>query len=111
MSTRSAERGLTSRRLASPGRHIRWHDAITDAGQPSPDGFVLYWRADIAPLMTTRGELRPGTAYLMGYDAVAGKIYHQDPVRLTLMPLCPFACDWLKRRPEAASRAAIDWDW
>jgi predicted GNAT family acetyltransferase len=31
--------------------------------------------------------------------------------RLTLVPLCPFARDWLKRHPEAASRAAIDWDW
>jgi len=30
--------------------------------------------------------------------------------RLTLVPLCPFAHDWLERHPEAASRAAIDWD-
>jgi len=29
---------------------------------------------------------------------------------LTLVPLCPFARDWLERHPEAASRAVIDWD-
>jgi uncharacterized protein len=29
---------------------------------------------------------------------------------LTLVPLCPFARGWLERHPEAASRAAIDWD-
>jgi predicted GNAT family acetyltransferase len=29
---------------------------------------------------------------------------------LTLVPLCPFARGWLKRHPEAASRAVIDWD-
>jgi predicted GNAT family acetyltransferase len=29
---------------------------------------------------------------------------------VTLVPLCPFARGWLKRHPEAASRAAIDWD-
>ena len=30
--------------------------------------------------------------------------------RLTLVPLCPFARDWLERHPEAASRVVIDWD-
>jgi uncharacterized protein len=29
---------------------------------------------------------------------------------LTLVPLCPFARGWLERHPDAASRAAIDWD-
>ena len=29
---------------------------------------------------------------------------------LTLVPLCPFARDWLERHPEAASTAVIDWD-
>jgi len=28
---------------------------------------------------------------------------------LTLVPLCPFARDWLERHPEAG-RAVIDWD-
>lgn len=28
---------------------------------------------------------------------------------LTLVPLCPFARDWLQRHSEEASRAAIDW--
>jgi len=28
---------------------------------------------------------------------------------LTVVPLCPFARDWLEQHPEAASRAAIDW--
>jgi uncharacterized protein len=29
---------------------------------------------------------------------------------LTLVPLCPFARDWLERHLEAASKAVIDWD-
>lgn len=29
---------------------------------------------------------------------------------LTIVPWCPFARDWLKRNPDVASRAAIDWD-
>jgi hypothetical protein len=68
-------------------RHVRWHDVIADAGQPSPDGFVLHWRADMAPLMTTGGELRPGTAYLMGHYAATEKIYRQDPAVMLYMPL------------------------
>ncbi|MFZ0187725.1 MAG: GNAT family N-acetyltransferase [Streptosporangiaceae bacterium] len=28
---------------------------------------------------------------------------------LTLVPLCPFARDWLERHPEAAGKAIIDW--
>jgi uncharacterized protein len=29
---------------------------------------------------------------------------------LTLVPLCPFARNWLERHPDAAGRAAIDWN-
>jgi RimJ/RimL family protein N-acetyltransferase/predicted GNAT family acetyltransferase len=29
---------------------------------------------------------------------------------LTIVPLCPFARDWLARHPDVAGRAAIDWD-
>ena len=29
---------------------------------------------------------------------------------LTLVPLCPFARSWLERHPDAAGRAAIDWN-
>jgi uncharacterized protein len=29
--------------------------------------------------------------------------------KLTLVPLCPFARDWLERHPDAASGADIDW--
>jgi uncharacterized protein len=28
---------------------------------------------------------------------------------MTVVPLCPFARDWLQRHPETAAKAAIDW--
>ena len=28
---------------------------------------------------------------------------------LTVVPLCPFARDWLERHPDVARRAAMDW--
>jgi hypothetical protein len=69
------------------GRHARWPDLAADTGEPGPHGFVLYWHADITPLMTTAGERRPCTAYLMGCPAIADKIYRQDPAVMLYSPL------------------------
>jgi hypothetical protein len=69
------------------GRHARWPDLAADSGEPGPHGFVLYWHADITPLMTTAGERRPCTAYLMGCPAIADKIYRQDPAVMLYSPL------------------------
>ncbi len=41
---------------------------------------------------------------------VTAAVDRADREGLTLVPLCPFARDWLERHPEAASRAVIDWD-
>ena len=64
------------------GRHYRWPDAAADADEPGPHGLVLYWRGDMTPLMTTAGELRPCTGYLMGSPAIADKIYRRDPAAM-----------------------------
>jgi hypothetical protein len=69
------------------GRHARWPDLATDAGEPDPHGFVLYWRADMPPRMTTAGERRPCTAYLMGCAAIPEKIYRHDPAVMLYAPL------------------------
>ena len=61
------------------GRHYRWPDAAADADEPGPHGLVLYWRGDMTPLMTTAGDLRPCTGYLMGSPVIADKIYRRDP--------------------------------
>jgi Domain of unknown function DUF302 len=64
-------------------RHARW----ADASEPSPHGFVLYWRADVTPAMTVAGERRPCTAYLMGSQALAERVYRQDPAVMLYVPL------------------------
>jgi hypothetical protein len=70
------------------GRHARWPELDTAAlDDPGPHGFVLYWRADMTPLMTTAGERRPCTAYLMGCPAIAEKIYRRDPAVMLYSPL------------------------
>ncbi len=77
----------TQRRGDFAGRHARWPDLAADPGEPARHGFVLYWRADMTPLMTTAGERRPCTAYLMGCPAIAEKIYRQDPAVMLYSPL------------------------
>jgi uncharacterized protein (DUF302 family) len=69
------------------GRHTRWPELAGDALEPGPHGFVLYWRADMTPLMTTAGERRPCTGYLMGCPVIADKIYRQDPAVMLYSPL------------------------
>jgi hypothetical protein len=71
----------------SAGRHVRWQDVAADANGSGPHGFVLYWRADMTPLLTGSGELRPCTAYLMGHHAIPQKAYLHDPAVMLYAPL------------------------
>ena len=71
----------------SSGRHARWPHLVPEGDISSPHGFVLYWRADMAALMTEEGELRPCTGYLMGNPAIAEKIYRHDPAIMLYAPL------------------------
>jgi hypothetical protein len=69
------------------GRHAQRQDVAAGADGPGPHGFVLYWRADMTLELTGPGELRPCTAYLMGYHAIAEKAYLQDPAVMLYAPL------------------------
>jgi hypothetical protein len=69
------------------GRHACWPDLAADAGETGPHGFVLYWRADMTPRITTAGERRPCTAYLMGCPPITEKIYRHDPAMMLYAPL------------------------
>lgn len=69
------------------GRHARWPNGAADQGDPCPHGFVLYWRAVMAPRRATAGDFRPCTGYLMGSHAIADEIYHQDPAVMLYAPL------------------------
>jgi hypothetical protein len=69
------------------GRHARWPDLAEDLDGSSLHGFFLYWRANMSPLMTMAGQLRPCTGYLMGHSAFAETLYRQDPAVMLYAPL------------------------
>ena len=72
---------------AAAGRHARLNEISAGAIARSPYGFVLYWRGETVPRMTGAGEQRPGTAYLMGSEAVSERLYLQNPAMMLYVPL------------------------
>lgn len=45
----------------------------------------------------------------IGGELVSAAIGHAAREGMTLVPLCPFARDWLGRHADVAARATIDW--
>jgi len=45
----------------------------------------------------------------LGGRLVAAAVERAAREHLTLVPLCPFARDWLERHPDAAATVNIDW--
>jgi uncharacterized protein len=45
----------------------------------------------------------------IGGRLVMAAIDRAEREGLTVVPLCPFARGWLERHPDAAAKAAIDW--
>jgi hypothetical protein len=72
---------------AAAGRHTRLNEISARASARSPYGFVLHWRAETVPRMTDAGEQRPGTAYLMGSDAMSERLYLRNPAMMLYVPL------------------------
>jgi len=46
----------------------------------------------------------------LGGKLVTAAIDEAAAAGLTVVPLCPFARGWLERHPDAAAKAAIDWE-
>ncbi|HEY1319602.1 MAG TPA: GNAT family N-acetyltransferase [Streptosporangiaceae bacterium] len=45
----------------------------------------------------------------LGGKLVRAAISHAAREGMTVVPLCPFARDWLERHPEVAGQATLDW--
>jgi hypothetical protein len=71
--------------LASEG--ASWEAIVELAVQNAPLEFMIYWRADFAPVMALAGDRWQCVAYLMGNHTTAQPMFHHDPAVMLYAPL------------------------
>ena len=79
---------ISSEYLAAyAARGARWDEVVADAMNSSPHGFFIYWRSDLAPLMSLAGSTVLCSTYLMGNHTIAPRMYRREPEAMLYMPL------------------------
>jgi hypothetical protein len=79
---------LDPKRLAAfAERGAPWPEVVADADASAPHGFLIYWRSDMAPVMSLAGDSARCTAYLMGNHTIAEQMYRYDPSVMLYAPL------------------------
>lgn len=68
-------------------RRPPWRDIVATAIAAAPNDFLLYWKLDIAPLMSLAGNTRRATEYLMGNHVIAETMYRHNPAVALYVPL------------------------
>jgi predicted GNAT family acetyltransferase len=81
--------------------------------------FEIYMGGELAELIYRRRDDRLVLVHTrvpddLGGHGLGGLLVQAALARakaeeLTLVPLCPFARSWLKRRPDAAAGVTVDW--
>jgi len=68
-------------------RKASWSEVIAAMAASAPHDFLLYWKLDLAPLMSLAGNTRRATEYLMGNHVIAETMYRHDPAVALYVPL------------------------
>ena len=64
-----------------------WDTVLQAASETAPNGFFVYWQADVTPLMRLAGDQSLCVEYLMGNHTIAQRMFHQDPAVMLYAPL------------------------
>jgi uncharacterized protein (DUF302 family) len=75
---------LDSARL---GEFTDWDTVLRAAAETAPNGFFIYWQADVTPLMRLAGDQSLCVEYLMGNHTIAQRMFHHDPAVMLYAPL------------------------
>jgi hypothetical protein len=68
-------------------RKASWSEVIDVLSAEAPYDFLLYWKLDLAPMMSLAGNTRRATEYLMGNHVIAESMYRFDPAVALYVPL------------------------
>jgi uncharacterized protein (DUF302 family) len=75
---------LDAARLAA---FTNWDTVLQVAADTALHGFLIYWQADVTPLMRLAGDQSLCVEYLMGNHTIAQRMFHHDPAIMLYAPL------------------------
>jgi uncharacterized protein (DUF302 family) len=64
-----------------------WDTVRQVAADAAPHGFLIYWQADVTPLMRLPGDQSLCVEYVMGNHTIAQRMFHRDPAIMLYAPL------------------------
>ena len=68
-------------------RGAPWKEMIDLINARAPNGFLIYFRNDVHPVMRAAGDQADCIAYLMGNHVIAERMFRHDPRAMLYAPL------------------------
>ncbi len=68
-------------------RDAQWKEMIDLINARAPNGFLIYFRNDVHPVMRAAGDQADCIAYLMGNHVIAERMFRHDPRAMLYAPL------------------------
>ena len=68
-------------------RGAPWSEMVNLIDAHAPNGFLIYFRNDVHPVMQTAGDSADAISYLMGNQIIAERMFRHDPRAMLYAPL------------------------
>jgi len=72
---------------AMKARDVPWDEMLDYIDSVAPNGFLIYNKLEMQPLMGLAGDDARGVAYLMGNHTIAERMFRHDPRAMLYAPL------------------------
>lgn len=72
---------------AMAARNAPWAEMLDYIDSVAPNGFLIYHRLELQPVMGLAGDRARGVAYLMGNHTIAERMFRHDPRAMLYAPL------------------------
>jgi uncharacterized protein (DUF302 family) len=68
-------------------RGAPWSEMVNLIDAHAPNGFLIYFRNDVHPVMQSAGDSADAISYLMGNQIIAERMFRHDPRAMLYAPL------------------------